>query len=152
VTTAAAAVVVVTWLATAHFTDFKMRCSTDGAGVERLQAELTSFLEKQATPLLQAPGSLEITVVDVDMAGEFEPWRGPQFCDTRMMREHYPARIRLRFRLMDGAGHVVKSGERELADALYLMKSRTVAQSDPLRYEKQLLRDWIRMELAPRPR
>ena len=86
------------------------------------------------------------------MAGEFEPWRGPQFCDTRMMREHYPPRIRLRFRLMDGAGHVVQSGERELAEALYLMKSRTVAQSDPLRYEKQLLRDWIRSELGARSR
>jgi hypothetical protein len=130
-----------------RFTDFRTRCSGDARGLDMLRTELTSFLESAAAPHVRSPASLEITVTDVDMAGEFESWRGPQFCDVRTMRELYAPRIRLSFRLLDGQGQMIRAGDRDLRDATYLTRARVVSR-DPLRYEKELLRDWIRDEFG----
>jgi hypothetical protein len=49
---------------------------------------------------------LKMKVTDIDLAGGFEPWRGPQFGAIRITREIYPPRISLEFRLIDGSGNV----------------------------------------------
>ena len=74
-------------------------------------------------------------MTDVDVAGEFEPWRGPQFDRVRIMREIYPPRIDLEFRLTDYRGAVVREGRRRLRDPL----NRTCAalgDGDRLLYEE----------------
>ena len=43
--------------------------------------------------------ALEIQVTNIDLAGEFEPWRGPQFDRIRIMRDIYAPRFELTFRL-----------------------------------------------------
>lgn len=65
-----------------------------------------------------------------------------------MVKEIYPPRIQLAFRLTDAAGDVVKEGGRELR-GLRLM-TRGFAD-DTLRHEKALLDDWLRSEFT-RPR
>ncbi len=50
-------------------------------------------------------------MTDLDLAGEFEPWRGPQFEHTRFMREAYPPRIDLEFTLKDARRRVVAGGQ-----------------------------------------
>jgi hypothetical protein len=137
----------VTLAAPERFTDFKLHCSGDARGVDALRSELVSFLQREAAPHLRPPATLQITVTDVDMAGEFETWRGPQSCTVRAMREIYAPRIRLTFRLRDGDGHVIRSGDRDLRDPNYLMRSAPVRREEPLHYEKQLVREWIRGEL-----
>jgi hypothetical protein len=130
-----------------RFTDFGLRCSGDPRAVEALRAELVQFLTAAAAPYVPAATSLAITVTDVDMAGEFEAWRGPRFCDVRVMREIYAPRIRLTFRLADDTGRAIREGSRDLRDATYLTGA-AVLGSDPLRYEKALLRDWLRKEFG----
>jgi hypothetical protein len=51
---------------------------------------------------------LSVTFTDIDMAGDFEPWRGPRFDDIRIVKDIYPPRINLAFRLTDAEGRVVK--------------------------------------------
>jgi hypothetical protein len=63
--------------------------------------------------------SLSVTFTDIDMAGDFEPWRGPRFDDIRIVKDIYPPRISLAFRLTDADGKVVKEGKRELRDLLH---------------------------------
>ena len=94
---------------------------------------------------MPAGWTLEVRVTDVDLAGEIEPWRGPQFDRVRIMREVYPPRIDLEFRLADAKGAVFKQGSRVLRDPLYLTRA-ALGDSDRLRYEKQLLGDWLRQE------
>ncbi len=60
-----------------------------------------------------------------------------------------PPRIDLEFRLVDGQGAVVKQGRRVLRDPLYLTRAAT-SDSDRLRYDKQLLGDWLRQEFGAR--
>ena len=90
---------------------------------------------------------LEIKVTDIDLAGDFEPWRGPQFGHVRITRDIYPPRICLEFRLTDGSGGSVSAGKRALRDIAY--QQRLVRPLDDyLRYEKGILRDWFRSEFS----
>lgn len=95
--------------------------------------------------------ALSVTITDVDMAGDFEPWRGPTWSDVRIVKDIYPPRIDLAFRLTDAEGRVVKEGKRELRDLAFMMKLTMAFRDDPLRHEKALLDDWLSLEF-PRVR
>ena len=79
------------------------------------------------------------------MAGEFEPWRGGGFDDVRIVKDLYPPRINLSFRVVNENGDIVAQGDRKLRDLNFMFGVRTT-NSDPLQHEKQLLSDWIRRE------
>jgi hypothetical protein len=58
--------------------------------------------------------------------------------------------VELSFRLTDGDGKVVKEGKRKLTDTNYLQNLRLPgAGQDPLYYDKELLKQWLRGELRP---
>lgn len=109
---------------------------------------LARYLVERATPLLRAGERLNIVITEVDRAGAYEPWRrGVE--DVRIVRNVYPARIELRFRLEDAAGAVLKQGERTLCDSFFL--DRSYGPGDSLRYEKALLERWLERELTNAP-
>lgn len=116
----------------------------DTAHLDRLREHLV----RAAAPRLPAGHRLEVLFTAVDLAGEFEPWRGPQWGDVRIVRDIYPPRLGLEFRLLDPAGRVVRSGTRALSDLAFLMKLTGGFRDDPLRHEKALLDDWLRAEFA----
>jgi hypothetical protein len=90
------------------------------------------------------PGQkLAITFADVDLAGDFEPWRGGQWGDVRIVKDIYPPRLVLAFRLSDADGALVKEGKRDLRDMAFMMKLTMGFRDDPLRHEKALLDDWL---------
>lgn len=120
--------------------------------------ERTTYLDSIRDHLLQqakyyVPDGhrLTVTFTDIDMAGDFEPWRGPRFDEIRIVKDIYPPRINLAFRLTDAEGNVVKEGKRELRDLAFLMKITMSFRDDPVRHEKALLDDWLRAEF-PRVR
>ena len=131
-----------------RFTDAADRNPAD----ERVRAfhldRLARYLTERATPLLRAGQRLDIVITEVDRAGPYEPWRR-RLDDVRIVRNVYPVRIDLRFRLADGNGMVLKEGERELRDSFFLDRWRP--PQDPLRYEKALLDAWLERELGERP-
>jgi hypothetical protein len=114
-------------------------------------AELEAFIQTTAPRFLPAGASLEVRVTNLDRAGDFELFRGPRATDVRIFKDIYPPRIDLEFRLTDGAGQTLREGTRELRDLSFL--TRTVrTTNDRLRYEEDLLRDWLRDEFrALRP-
>lgn len=109
---------------------------------------LASYLQKSATRQLADGRTLDVTITDIKRAGDFEPWRGPSLNDVRFMRDIYPPRITLTFTLSDAQGQVLDQGERKLLDNGYLMTGGVLRNdTDPLRFEKRLLDDWLRREL-----
>jgi hypothetical protein len=110
-------------------------------------AELRRHLKQRAARLLPADQILSVSVTNVDIAGGFEPWRA-RIGDVRVVRDIYPARIDLSFRLTASDGSLVKQGERRLRDPF--MSGGVVYRGDPLRYEKALLDDWLERELPAR--
>jgi len=127
------------------FTDAKEDAMDSERGRDALLGQLKEHLVASAAKYLAAGQRLEIKVTDVDLAGDFEPWRGPNFSDIRIVKDIYPPRINLEFRLLGVDGKVVNEGKRQLRDLGYLL---TVAlpTSDPLRYDKEVLSDWLRQE------
>jgi hypothetical protein len=126
-----------------HFTDVKYAKADHNTNA--LLGEFYTFMRKVGARYVPEDMQLEITITDIDLAGDFEPWRGPQFDHVRIIRAIYPPRISLTFRLADSSGQVVKAGTRVLHDIAY--QTRLVRPLDDyLRYEKDMLRDWFRNE------
>jgi hypothetical protein len=119
---------------------------------ERIRAayleQLRGHLVKRAAALLAAGERLNVSITEVDMAGEFEPWR-PPLGDARIVRDIYPPRIDLTFSLAADDGKLVKEGARKLRDPAFLAGAGRYPD-DPLRYEKTLLDQWLEQELTGR--
>lgn len=113
-------------------------------------AELEKYIVVRAAPLVKDKQRLVVTISEVDMAGAFEPWRR-NLWNTRIVRDIYPPRIDLSFTLTDVDGAVLKAGERKLRDLTFLMSPTLTYLSDPLRYEKKLLLDWLDREFGSAP-
>jgi hypothetical protein len=128
------------------FTDVKDRYSTQDEANEYYLRQLKEHIERTASRRL-APGQrLVVAITDIDMAGDFEPWRSPQMQDVRIVKDIYPPRIDLAYQLVDATGAVISEGKRELRDLSFNMKVSSVPTSDPLRHEKALLDDWLRRD------
>jgi hypothetical protein len=65
------------------------------------------------------------------------------------VREIYPPRIELRFKLTGPHGDVIREGERSVRDRTFVKRSGY--RDDPLRHEKAPLDEWLRAEFR-RPR
>jgi len=131
------------------FKDFKATCIGMDARTRGMLDNLKQFIRASAARYLRDGGALEITVTDIDMAGEFETWRGPPACSVRVMLDIHAPRVVLDFRLTDRDGTIVSAGHRDVSDPLYLTRA-VMRSTDPLRYEKNLLLDWLQQELARR--
>lgn len=145
-------------IARAEVLFFEPQKFTDVRDSQMGDASRTTYLEQIRDHLLEqakyrVPEGhlLNVTFTDIDMAGDFEPWRGPRFDDIRIVKDIYPPRISLSFRLTDAEGNVVKEGKRELRDMAFMMKITVGFRDDSVRHEKALLDDWLRNEL-PRVR
>lgn len=114
--------------------------------------QLAKWIRKRAEPRLPEGTSLQVRLLDIERAGEYEPGRyfggsGGEW--VRVLRDVYPPRIELEFRLLDAQGQVLQQGQRKLTDLLYLHNIVTTTySSDPLRYEKSLLSEWVKKEFG----
>jgi Protein of unknown function (DUF3016) len=127
------------------FTDSRrVKLAPTSAGVLR---ELEKFLIETGRRYLPATTKLSIRVTDIDLAGDFELFRGPQADQVRINKGLYPPRILLEFEVIDGTAAVVRSGKRDLTDINYQVRN-VYPREDYLRYEKDILRDWLRAELG----
>ena len=139
----------VDWTDPAQFSEVcysaNRRESRRGNWVEQLARHLRETAARQ----LPAGQTLRVTLTDIRRAGSYEPWHGPDLQDTRVIRDLYPPRITLQFTRLDARGEVLDQGERKLVDPGFLTGSTRIGESDPLRYEKKMLDDWLRREIRP---
>ena len=130
------------------FTDVRDSYGGDSEGARKeVLDELLTCVVKQANRLMVQGQVLKITVTDVDLAGEFEPWRATGGNDIRVVRDIYPPRIKLAFRLTDADGTILAQGDRALGDLNFLQRLE-IRRDDPRRHEKSLLEDWLRKEFG----
>lgn len=113
---------------------------------EVLLRDLGDAMQKAAIQSLRKDLRLDLKVTNVDLAGDFEPWRGMDFSEVRVMRDVYPPRMTIEYRLSDPHGKVLTQGEAKLSNTEYLRNSRF--ESDPLRHDKALFRDWFSQKFA----
>ena len=143
--------VAVQWSDPAGFTDLKYSGNRWEAARGNWVTTLAGYVRKSAEKQLPQGDRLDVTITDIDRAGHYEPWHGPQMQDVRIMRDIYPPSMTIEFRQTDANGQVVAEGTRKLRDMGYLMNASPVtSSSDTLRFEKRMIEDWARDEFHKR--
>ena len=138
--------VTVTYFEPDKFTDAR---STYGSTTDQHCLDtLSEHLKRQAGRYIAADQKLEVTVTDVDLAGDFRPDR-PQADDVRIIKDIYRPRITLKFKLTGADGKVVKEGDRTLSDSFFMNNINTIDRDEPLFYDKEMLSDWAQDEFKP---
>lgn len=84
--------------------------------------------------------TLQLDVLDIDLAGEIWPRVSPRDIRVLRGRADWP-RIKLAYTLREG-DRVVRSGEEQLSDMNYMMSSMHLA-SGPYAYEMRMLDRWF---------
>jgi len=116
-------------------------------GREAILGRIRDYMVDQAKYYVPAGCKLTVTFTDIHLAGDFEPWHGPQFDEIRYVRDIYPPSFKFTYALTDGNGRVLKQGSEDIRDMNFQMRL-LIDSSDPLRYEKDILTDWMRSTLA----
>ncbi|MDB5970814.1 MAG: hypothetical protein JWQ90_3264 [Hydrocarboniphaga sp.] len=120
-----------------HYVDAGNR----GADRDRNFKTLTTYLQKLGERL-PAQQTLAITVLALDLAGQYEPWRSPPGNeDIRYLRSSTWPSMQLHYRLGDG-DKTVGEGEDSIADMNYQL-GRQVGSESTLYYDKQMLKTWF---------
>lgn len=129
------------------FSDLRVSVWTTPKEREGLAEELKRHIEAAAPARLPPGTRLAVTIKDVDMAGEYPPVTGPASRDIRVVKDVYPPRIDLDFRLTRADGSVEREGSRELRDAGFMWNQSPLTR-DTLAFEKGLLDGWLQREFA----
>jgi hypothetical protein len=136
----------VTFVDWQKFTDIKDHYSPTDSGEEGILKELETSLQRDAKYAVPEGNHLSLTFTDIDLAGDFEPGRGPNWDDVRIVKDIYPPRFSFSYTWTDASGRVIKSGKENLVDMAFQMRL-SINQSDPLHYEKDMLKDWMDRKL-----
>jgi hypothetical protein len=136
----------VTYVNPEQFTENRLYGRQDRFNRIDYLAQLKTYLIKRGQAVLKPGQSLHVDITNIRLAGAYEPWRGPRWDYVRIMRDIYPPRIDLNFRLVDQDGHVLREGKRVLRDMDYLHNGVNLAgaRGASLYYDKALLRRWLR--------
>lgn len=129
------------------FTDLKADASGSRKGRDSYLEQLKGYLIQQAGGQLPKGQRLSVSITNINMAGDFEPWRGPSLTNVRVVKDQYPPRIDLSFKITDAKGKTLREGSRELKNLSFL-RDAVINRQDPLRHEKKLLDDWLRRDIA----
>jgi hypothetical protein len=111
-------------------------------------AALQKHIEQRAAGRLAPRERLAVEITDLDRAGSPEPWRSG-LGNVRVVRDVYPPRIALNFRLTAADGTALRQGERSLSEPLPVAAAAAYGE-DPLRYERALLDGWLEREFPRR--
>ena len=110
--------------------------------------ELGRYVVEQSSARVPEGMRLLVTIDDVQRAGMVEPWRRHGLSDVSIVRDSTPPRIELSFQLVAPQGAVLKEGRRDLSDLNFLHRS-SFHSGERLAFEKDLIDDWLRRDLAP---
>ncbi|MDR7048377.1 hypothetical protein J2X54_000812 [Duganella sp. 3397] len=115
---------------------------------ERVLKEFTQYFAT-FDKKLPAGQQLKIEVLDIDLAGRLWPRRSGGE-DIRIMNggADWP-HMKLRYTLEEN-GAVLRSGESDLSNMMYQQRATRLSDSDPMRYEKQMIDDWFEKTILPK--
>ena len=104
------------------------------------------FFRKLGKQYLQPGEVVTLEVLDIDLAGDFEPGRR-HLGNVRIMDGITPPRFKMRFRLTVN-GRIISQGEESIVGTNYLMGFSARNSSDTFAFEKQMLRRWFRKRFS----
>jgi hypothetical protein len=132
----------VTFVEPEHYTDLKQHDYAYGArSRDRILDRLRTHLEKLGAKHLTEGQSLSIEVLNIDLAGRYEPFLVGHYDGRLADRVTWPS-MRLRYVLTENGNEVLNAEER-VSDLSYLENISIRYSNDSLRYEKAMLDEWF---------
>lgn len=144
---AATAETTVRYVAPERFTDAENRWGS-GPSLRATLAETTRLLEDLGRRYLPPGESLDVTVLDIDLAGFERPALG-MAQSLRVVTDATPPRIRFSYVLRRG-GRRIAAGEETLSDIDFMRDANPRFSSGGLYYERALLRRWFQTRFPAR--
>jgi hypothetical protein len=125
-----------------HYTDLRQHDFSYGSRQrETILNRLRAHFEKLGARHLSENQSLSIEVLNIDLAGRYEPFLFDNYDGRLVDRVTWPS-MTMRYVFTEN-GSEVMSAEERVADMSFL-ENRTIRYStDSLRFEKQMLDDWF---------
>ena len=111
-------------------------------------AEMRRLFESLGARVLAPGQSLDIDVLDIDLAGFDQPGASVPF-GLRVVNDVTPPRFRLRYVLREGR-RTVLSAEEAVSDLNFLTRYARSSSGQTFHYERELLRDWFQARIAER--
>ena len=102
---------------------------------------ITEELERRLRASFGEGATLSMKVTDVDLAGRINPAR---FTEVRVVKGVWPPRMKFSYVLKGADGAELASGEESLVDIGYLGSGNTQSRREPFRYEREMVKDWLR--------
>jgi len=128
------------------FKDIRDAYSPTDKGEKGLLDIFGQEIVDRADDVLPTGYHLTMTFTDVDFAGDFEPWRGAEADEIRIVKDIYPPAYTFTWSVTNAAGQVVKQGNEKLRDIDFQMH-RSLDDSSPIQSDKDEIDDWIRQNL-----
>jgi hypothetical protein len=140
---AASAAVSVEWVNPDTYRDAYSSVVKSEKNRQAVLDDLQKFIIETATPRLAEGQNLKISVTQLDLSGEYEPWVKDHE-NTRIIKSPYFGHISFNFTLTDAKGNIVKQDEVKLTNQL--MTPPDLQDRDELDpYLRTTLRSWIRL-------
>jgi hypothetical protein len=129
-----------------RFRDIRDKEHPTEKGQDAILRSIRDYLVSRTAPMIPEGYKLTIRFTDIDLAGDFEPWRGQQWDEVRIVKQLYPPALKFTYSVTDPSGKVVREGSENILDINFQLRVLLDTQ-DPLRYEKDILGDWARTNL-----
>lgn len=113
---------------------------SDTGSYHSTTAYFRNYIEDLGRSLLAPGHDLAIDVLNIDLAGRQEFWRGGS--QIRVLRDYTAPSFRLRY-VLKQRGQPTRSAEETVTDVNYQASAPGRFSSERFVYEKALLRDWF---------
>lgn len=136
----------VTWQEPDKYTDIREGQELRDSFREKLFKDFEAVFADLAKQL--PDGCLfEVSVTDVDLAGDVNPMRGGSWQNVRVVKDIYWPRMSFSYTLKDGAGGLLAAGTEDIKDLGFLSSSVSFAKTR-FGYEERMLENWFKKQLS----
>jgi hypothetical protein len=135
--------IIIEWVHPEKYSDAREDVYDEGRYSESVLRHLEASFRELHGRILGTSLHLEMRVTDVDLAGELEPGLRLGSHETRIIKDHYPARIRFFYTLRNSERNVIDQGEESLK-SVFPASFVPGHGMRPYPYIKKLVQDWMR--------
>jgi hypothetical protein len=139
----------VNWLNPEKYSDIRPANGSRKAFQERVTKAFEKILG-ELTEKLPAGYSLEITVKDIDLAGDVNPMYRIDNTDVRVIKDIYFPRIKLDYVLFDQNKQPIRQeSDVKLKDMGFMTSNHIGYQNREFAYEHEMLKKWFNKVILP---
>ena len=140
-----AGVAKVSWQEPEKFTDIRPSNETRAGFQERVFKDFDQFFADLAKKLPDGY-QLDVTVTDLDLAGDVNGLYSKMGRDIRVIKEIYWPRMSFSYTLKNSQNELVASGKEQLKDMSFMSRASLASGRTSFDYEEKMLEDWFKKQ------